>query len=236
MIFSVKRMNAIFQKDLKDLSKNIYVITALFTPIIMAIMLGNSKDTPIELHYLIINMTLVMVGSFVQSAVIAEEKEKHTLRGLMLSPATLPEILAGKSLVSFILTLITVILCSVITGYQPENIILIGIAIVISTFFYLAIGTLIGLLTRTVIEASVVIVPVFFIFGLGPILLQIVEKYPILTFVKYFPSMQLNDIAEKVQDGLGIMDVGLEFGITIAWLIVSVILTVFVFKKREMDE
>lgn len=236
MTFSVKRMYAIFQKDLKDLSKNLYVGTALFMPIIMALMLGKSEETPLDLHYLIINMTLIMVGAFVQSAVIAEEKEKNTLRGLMLSPATLPEILIGKSLVSFILTLITVILCGFIMGYQPGNSGVIGTAIIISTLIYLAIGTLIGLLTRTVIEASVVIIPVFFIFGLGTMLLQIVEKYPILSFVEYFPSVQLIYLADKIQEGLGLMDVWLEFGIIFAWFISAAILTVYVFKKRQMDE
>lgn len=235
-MFSVKRMNAIFQKDLKDLSKNLYIGTALLMPIIMAMMLGNSKGNSIELIYLIINMTLVMVGAFVQSAVIAEEKEKFTLRGLMLSPATLPEIIVGKSLVSFVLTQITLIISCMIVGYQPENMILVGFAVVISTFFYLAIGTLIGLLTRTVVEASVVIIPVFFIFGLGPALLTVVEKYPILSFVKYFPSIQLSNLAEKVQDGLGLMDVWFELGITCVWFIFAAILTVIVFKRREMDE
>lgn len=236
MTFSMKRMYGIFQKDLKDLSKNLYVGTALFMPIIMALMLGKSDETPLELHYLIINMTLIMVGSFVQSAVIAEEKERNTLRGLMLSPATLPEILSGKSLVSFILTMLTVILCSIMIGYQPENMVLIGTGIVLSTLFYLALGTIIGLMTRTVIEASIIIIPVFFIFGLGTILLSVVEKYPILSFVEYFPSVQLIFLAEKVQLGLGVMDVWSYLGVIIAWLISATILTVVVFEKGEMDE
>src|SRR5690625_408667 len=107
MTFSLKRMNAIFQKDLKDLSKNIYVGTSLLMSIILAIFYGKMGEIPIEMHYLIINLALVAVAFFVQCAIIAEEKEKNTLRGLMFSPATLPEILGGKSLVSFILTCLT---------------------------------------------------------------------------------------------------------------------------------
>src|SRR5699024_250988 len=105
MIFSFKRMNAIFQKDLKDLTKNIYVGTSLLMPVLIAFMYGGMEDISIDAHYLIINLTLVAVAFFVQSALIAEEREKNTLRGLMLSPATIPEILGGKSLVSLLMTL-----------------------------------------------------------------------------------------------------------------------------------
>src|SRR5690625_7823781 len=92
-----------------------YVGTSLLMPIILAIFYGKMGEIPIEMHYLIINLALVAVAFFVQCAIIAEEKEKNTLRGLMLSPATLPEILGGKSLVSFILTCLTIVLCAKLT-------------------------------------------------------------------------------------------------------------------------
>src|SRR5690625_3387825 len=203
MIFSFKRMNAIFQKDLKDLTKNIYVGTSLLMPVLIAFMYGGMEDISIDAHYLIINLTLVAVAFFVQSALIAEEREKNTLRGLMLSPATIPEILGGKSLVSLFTTLITIVLCAMISGYEPNNLLFIGVGIIISSFFYLALGTLVGLLARTVIEASVIMLPVMFIFGFGSFLELFVEKYSILTFVKFMPNIQLINFANKVQAGMG---------------------------------
>ncbi len=236
MTFSLKRMNAIFQKDLKDLTKNIYVGTSLLMPVVLAFMYGRMGDIGIEAHYLIINLTLVAVAFFVQCALIAEEREKNTLRGLMLSPATIPEILSGKSLVSLLITLITIVLCAKLSGYEPNNILLIGIAIIISSFFYLALGTLFGLLSRTVIEASVIMLPVMFLFGFGSFLELLVEKYPILTFVKFLPNIQLIDFANKVQVGSGIADMWSHLVIIFAWFIGTTILTVIVYKKREMDE
>lgn len=46
---------------------------------------------------MIINMALILVATYVQSALVAEEKEKNTLRGLMLSPASIFEIFAAKA-------------------------------------------------------------------------------------------------------------------------------------------
>lgn len=236
MIFSLKRMNAIFQKDLKDLTKNIYVGTSLLMPVVLAFMYGKMGDISIEAHYLIINLTLVAVAFFVQSALIAEEREKNTLRGLMLSPATIPEILSGKSLVSFLITMITIVLCAKLSGYEPNNIILIGIAIIISSLFYLALGTLFGLLSRTVIEASVIMLPVMLVFGFGSFIEIFIEKYPILTFIKFMPNIQLINFAEKVQAGSGIGNVWSHLAIIFIWFIGTAIFTVFVYKKREMDE
>lgn len=236
MTFSMKRMNAIFQKDLKELSKNMYIGTSLIMPILLAIFYGQLEEVSIELHYLIINLTFVAVGAFIQSAIIAEEKEKNTLRGLMLSPATLPEILSGKSLVSFILTCVTIVICAVITGYEPANFILIAVAIIISSFFYLALGTLMGLLSRSVVEASVVMLPGMFIFGFSSMLIGLMEKYPVLAFIKYLPNQQLIELANKVQDGQGITHIWMHLGVIFVWFIVTALLTVVVFRKREMDE
>ncbi|MEN2768858.1 ABC transporter permease [Ornithinibacillus xuwenensis] len=235
MTFSMKRIYAIFQKDLKDVTKNYFVSSIIILPIIMAFLYSRIGEVTIELHYLIINLALSSVTAFIQCAVIAEEKEKHTLRSLMLSPASLTEILTGKSLVSFILTVVTIVLCAMITGYSPTNISIIAIAIIVSVLFYLALGTILGLLSRTVVEASVIILPVIFLFGFGSMLMALVDQYPILAFVEYLPNIQLVEIAYKVEEGLGFGDIWSHLGILVAWAIVTSILTAFVYKKKEMD-
>src|SRR5690606_39173865 len=96
---------AIFQKDFKDFSRNMAVSVVIIIPPILAAIYGRMGVDSIESHYMIINIAFSMVAAFVQCCLIAEEKEKNTLRGLMLSPASTGEILAGKSLLSFILTI-----------------------------------------------------------------------------------------------------------------------------------
>src|SRR5699024_8051886 len=203
MTFSMKRMVAIFQKDLKDLSKNMFVGTAFILPFMMAFLYRNMDTNSIEEHYLVINLAFVSIAFFVQCALIAEEKEMNTLRGLMLSPATIPEILGGKSLVSFVLTVLTIIICVKFIGYQPEHLGLISIALLLSLIFYLALGTMLGLLTKTVIEASVMMLPVMFIFGFSSFVLMLVVKYPALSFAEYLPSVQLIEFAKDIQAGSG---------------------------------
>ena len=235
MNFSLKRVNAIFQKDFKDISRNSAVSITAVMPLIMAFVLGKMGNTSLEAHYMVINLTMIVVGSFVQCSLIAEEREKNTLRGLMLSPASTLEILGGKSLLSLISAMIIVVIGAFLTGYRPENIVVIAIAILFTSFFFIGLGTLLGLFAKSVMEASVIFMPFMFVFGFGSFFTMFAEKYPILKIMDYTPNMQLMEIGLKVESGVGLGGVWLNFGIIALWIIAVFTLTVVVFKKRKMD-
>lgn len=235
MNFSMRRVNAIFQKDLKDISRNSAVSVTALMPLLLAFLYGRMGDLSVDSHYLAINFTMVTVGVFVQCSLIAEEKEKSTLRGLMLSPASTLEILGGKSLLSFIATIIIVAISAYLTGYQPENLFIIVVAIILSSFFFIGLGTLLGLFSKSVMEASVIGMPFMFIFGFGSMLTMFVDKYPILKVVDYMPNTQLVHIASKVESGTGFSGIWSNFGIITLWIIAIYALAAFVFKKRKMD-
>jgi len=235
MTFSMKRVNAIFQKDFKDISRNSAVSVTALMPLILAFVYGKMDNLTIEAHYMIINFSMVTVGSFVQCSLIAEEKEKNTLRGLMLSPASTLEILGGKSLLSLIASMVMVVIGAFLSGYQPENIFVITVAILLSSFFFIGLGTLLGLFAKSVMEASVIILPFMFIFGFGSMFTMFADKYPILKVIDYTPNMQLMDIAVKVESGVGLGGVWLNLGIIALWIVGVFALTVVVFKKQKMD-
>ena len=236
MTFSMKRVNAIFQKDFKDISRNSAVSITVLMPLIIAFVMGKMNDTiAIEAHYMVINITMVVVGSFIQCSLIAEEKEKNTLRGLMLSPASTLEIIGGKSLLSLITTMIIVVIGAFMTGYRPEHIVVIAISILFTTFFYIGLGTLLGLLAKSVMEASVIIMPFMIVFGFGSMITIFADKYPILKVINYTPNVQLTEIAVKIESGVGLGEVWLNFGIIALWIIAVYALTDVVFKKRKMD-
>ncbi|MBB4822992.1 ABC-2 type transport system permease protein [Sporosarcina luteola] len=235
MTFSWKRINAIFMKDYKDFSRNLAVSMVIFLPPILAAFIGRMGAASIESYYMIINMAFGMVASYVQSCLIAEEKEKNTLRGLMLSPATTTEILTGKTLLSFVLTIVTILLSIVLAGYNPANIAIIAVAIILSTFFYLGLGTLLGLYAKSVMEASVLVLPVMIIFSFGTMIIALVEQYPILKAATYLPNIQLLEIAAKVEAGIGFGDIWLHLAIIAAWAVASFATAVVIYRKRMVD-
>lgn len=236
MNLSMRRVNAIFQKDLKDILRNYAVSFSVPMPLIVAFVLGKMNDNiAIEGHYMVISLTMVMVATFLQCSLIAEEKEKNTLRGLMLSPASTLEILGGKSLLSLIATMITVVIGALLSGYRPENILVIAIAILFSAIFFVGLGTLLGLFAKSVMEASVIIMPFMFIFGFGSMFTMFADKYPIVKLLDYTPNIQLMDIAVKVENGAGLVDLWAHFGIITIWVVFIFILATVVFNKRMKD-
>ncbi|WBX80837.1 ABC transporter permease [Virgibacillus salarius] len=228
MTFSMKRMYAIFLKDLKDLSKNMFITSSMLMPLLIAVLYSRMDELSIDMIYLVINLSFSTIGVFVQSAIIAEEKEKNTLRGLMLSPATILEIFGGKSLVTFLLTLLTIILSARLIDYEPSSISLIAIALIISSVFYIGLGTLMGLLTKSVVEASVITLPIIFLFGFSTLLQTLINTYPILSFIEYLPNVQLAELAKEVQLGAGIEDIWGYLAIILVWGIGIWLLTTLV--------
>lgn len=235
MTFSWKRVNAIFQKDFKDFSRNIAVSIVIFLPLIIAALYGRMGLDSIQAHFLNINMTFTMVGTYVQCCLIAEEKEKNTLRGLMLSPASTIEILAGKSLLSFVLTIVIALFCAYLSEYRPVNIAIVVVAIIISSIFFIGLGTLLGLIAKSVMESSVIVLPVIAIFTMGSYVTVWAEKYPLLQVADYLPNIQLIDLATKVEQGAGFGDVFSNLAVIVIWVVIVYILTAVVYKKSMVD-
>jgi len=231
----MKRVKAIFMKDYKEFSRNISIsIVIIMTPL-LALMYGKSGDNSIDNYYLIFNMTFVMVATYVQSCLIAEEKEKNTLRALMLSPANIQEILLGKSILTFLVTAFTMILCIYFIGYTPHSMSVLLIAFIISTIFYISLGTLLGLFAKSVMEASVYSFPAIGIFTVGSFARLLTDQYPILKVAQYLPNIQLIELAIKVEAGKNFVHTLPELGIILIWTIVTIIVTVVIYKKRMID-
>jgi ABC-2 type transport system permease protein len=236
MTFSWRRVSAIFIKDYKDFSRNFAVSSVIFVAPILAAFYGRMGVDSIETHYMVFNMAFVMVAAFVQCCLIAEEKEKNTLRGLMLSPATTAEILSGKSLLSFFSTIFVIGLSAFLLDYSPKNIGIVAVAIILSALFYLGLGTLLGLYAKSVMEASVLILPFMIVFSFGTFVTILAEKYPILKAAEYLPNVQLLEIAENVENQAGFADILLNIMIIAIWTIIIFAFAVIVFRKRMVDE
>ncbi|MEJ8777151.1 ABC transporter permease [Pseudogracilibacillus sp. ICA-222130] len=235
MNISMKRVKAIFMKDYKEFSRNMSIsIVILMTPL-LSLFYGKVGENTIDSYYFIFNMTFVMVATYVQSCLIAEEREKNTLRALILSPANVQEILLGKSLFTFSTTFFTMMVCIILIDYRPANISIITVAMLLSTLFYIALGTFIGLFAKSVMEASVYSFPAIGIFTVGTFIRLFSEQYPMLKIAHYLPNIQLIDIALKVEAGKGFVNVLPELGVILLWSIVAMIVTVIVYKKRMVD-
>lgn len=231
MNISMKRIQAIFVKDYKEFSRNYAVSSVVLMPIILAIFYGRIGSTSVDIYFLPINMTFSMITAYIQACLIAEEKERNTLRGLMMSPASTVDILLGKSLLVFLTTAVILSISSYLVGYTPNDIITISIAV-----FYLALGTICGLFTKSIMEASLAVLPVMVIFTFGPLVITLGESNILVKVIEWLPSTQLLRIAELSQTGANLSELLSAFIIITIWTIVAVIISMIIFKKRTKDE
>ncbi|MBD8026552.1 ABC transporter permease [Ureibacillus sp. Re31] len=229
------RIQAIFIKDYKEFSRNYAVSIMVLLPLIMAFIYNKTGVNNIQAYFLPINLAFTSVTAFVQCCLIAEEKERNTLRSLMLSPATLFDILLGKSLLVFSISAVTVLLSIFLVGYNPGNWLILGIALFLSIVFYTGLGTLGALFTKTILEASVVILPIILLFSFGPFLTVLAENIPVLKVAEWLPSTQIILLAESLEVSYTLSDVLIPIMTILIWTIIIWLSTIFLYKKRMVD-
>ena len=107
---TLRKTGALLGKDLKDLVKNPTMLICTLLPIafvlLYAQMSGGSPEESEMLSRYLVSMafciTAGMVGSMTVLTAIAEEKEKNTLRTLMLANVSAGHILASRGIVAFL--------------------------------------------------------------------------------------------------------------------------------------
>ncbi|MFD1019518.1 ABC transporter permease [Thalassobacillus hwangdonensis] len=232
-MISIQRIQAVVMKDYQDLLKNAYMLSTAVVPLFFAFIFNQGEEIQTATVYMPILLSMVIVGSFIQAAVIAEEKEKNTLRGLLLSPLNTAEIFIGKSVLSAVSSIIMIVAVIFIGNIpMPDHILLTAAAIFISLIIFISFGTILGLVSRTVMETSVMGIPVLFIFGMGDIFRTMIESEWLLDVLSYLPDQQFGQLLLQLKDG---QPVGDHFLVLTVWAVLSVTITIFIFKKRRFD-
>ncbi|KYG29428.1 ABC transporter permease [Alkalihalobacillus trypoxylicola] len=232
-MISLKRIQTIFVKDYKDLMKNSYMLTTVIIPIFFAYMFSRGEIEDAALLALPITLSLVVVGSLIQAGMIAEEKEKNTLRGLLLSPLNTSEIFIGKSLVSVIVSILVVMICIFVSGFKiPEQWWFFVLGTGINLIFFISIGTILGLLSRTVMETSVLGSPVMLLLGTSSFFTQLFPIGNLNRILDFLPEPRFALLITALNEGTSVIEHLLILGL---WAFVSIILCVIIFKRRRFD-
>lgn len=228
----MNRVMAIAEKDFKEFMRNMMLLTMPILPIVMSLIFSKTPLQGEEGKSLAILMIAICLGAVLTGTMmtmIAEEKEKNTLRGLVNSPASMLDILIGKSLVVSFFTIITIFISLIIIDVSVLTNGKMIIGFILLFLFFLFIGIAIGLAVKNVSETSVYYLPVLFLFAMAPTFSNMgFDKDNF--FVKlnsYSPTAQYNLLAQN-NDIKHIIIIGI-------WTLISFIITAFLFKKNSID-
>ncbi|MCM3611741.1 ABC transporter permease [Planococcus sp. MERTA32b] len=235
MNVSLKRIQAILIKDYKEFSRNYAISVMILFPLLFALIYRSDGGEQATMYAFVMNFSLAMLTSFVQACLIAEEKERSTLRSLMMTPASMLDVLIGKSSLVFIISAVVLAASTYLFGFESTNILLLVAALGISILLYTAIGTICGLYSKSLIEASLSVFPVLIIFTVGPFALLFEDDYPVLAVLNYLPSSQLSELLTNMEVGASGGDLYMPLVIISIWAVVVTIISFILYKKRLMD-
>ncbi|HET8846670.1 MAG TPA: ABC transporter permease [Ktedonobacteraceae bacterium] len=172
---------------------------------------------------------------------LIEEKEKKTIRMLMVSPASFTDIVLGKSLVALIYQLIftLALLGIVVMGGHSGNIALLVPFILLGSGLYLALGLLFGCIFKTTTAANgvgggigsmLILLPALLV---GPFGQLVLGNSSIGQVLKVLPTYYIADalyVALLNQDKLG--SILLDAGVLCACIVALFALAVWALRRQ----
>lgn len=176
----VRAAGAVFYKQSKDTIKNIQVLVLFFVfPIIANVMtraIPADFQTP-QFLSIFAAMHAVFTPMVATAAAISEEKEKNTLRSLILSNVSAGQYLAGVGSFLFLCTMVSGLLFLPAAG-QPDGGVYIRLmgAMAVGSSLSILIGMAVGGLADNMMSANGMAVPLGMIFAFLPMLGTLNEK------------------------------------------------------------
>ncbi|MCX7748354.1 MAG: ABC transporter permease [Clostridia bacterium] len=233
---NVKRVHAIFIKELQDIRSNLNVLAMFLIPIIFTLIYGKLiPDTPkgFGLGFGLLSL-MVMVDMFVPAMLIAEEKEKKTLGVLMLSPATPLEVFTGKGLLTFVLTLVSTFVLMAIDQNNWEHLAVILSGTILTSITCMFLGMIIGLLSQNQMATGIISFPIMLPLYMLPMLSQIGETMQFLSNLTpthhYFKILELGIDLNK-----GFAAILPHLGVIAGSLLMCLAVLLLVYRKRGLE-
>lgn len=229
---------ALFKKDWKDSMRNGAMAMLLLIPVLMGVIFKFVSVVDLGGEFILqmtVSMTLAMVPLSYLSSIIAEEKEKHTLRTLMLSGVSAGEFITSKVLVVWVLTEIVNIINYIVAGMPFGGLPMFLLITSLGSVCMLMLGAVIGVASRDQASSSVLSVPVMILLFfptamkmISPVFEAVAAFTPIERTLHLFTIWSSGgSIFSK--DGL------VSILIIVIWTAVSVLLYVWAYKKKRLD-
>ncbi|WP_080803316.1 ABC transporter permease [Arabiibacter massiliensis] len=241
----MRKTGALVAKDFKDLVKNPVVFICCLFPLAFALMYKNmmggaaeaSPEAAVHVTGFLLSTSLCitagMVAMMVSATALAEEKEKHTLRTLMLANVGAGQILASRALVSLGAIAVVDAACFFIVGGPMSSFAPYLVIGVVGSIPIVLVSLLVGLASRDQMTASLYITPVFLV-ALAPMVSMMSEEVD--NVVRYFPTGGMDSLVKlSVEGTLFTADAVAPIVITLVWIALSLAAFMLLYKRLTRD-
>ena len=164
------------------------------------------------------------------SAIIAEEKEKNTLRALMMSNVKPWQYLISIGTYIFIMCMVGTAAFAVLGGYGGEELAEFILIMIIGIILSEMIGAVIGIFSRNQMAATSLTLPIMMVFSFVPMLSMFNESIKKIAEIIY--SQQISELI----NGIGTAEISAKSVIVIAInFVVGIVLFALAFKKKGLE-
>lgn len=188
----MKNIITIIKKQLKDTLKNKTVlIQFVMFPVLGVIMVNMIQLEGMPENFFVMLFSSMYIGMAPLtslSAIISEEKEKNTLRVLMMADVTPWQYLAGTGSYVFSACILGgAVFCGLLENVTPEQRVLFLLIMAAGIIASIVVGAAIGVGSRNQMAATSVTVPVMMVFSFLPMLSMFndrIEKVAKITYTE----------------------------------------------------
>lgn len=230
----IKNIKAIFQKQIKDTYKNkVVLIQFLMLPVISIIMENSIHIEGMPEHFfakLFAAMYVGMAPLTSMAAVISEEKEKNTLRVLLMSNVKPIEYLVGVGSYIWIACMLGACVIGIGGSYRGSALFTFLAIMSVGILASLVIGAAIGTWSRNQMMATSLTVPVMSIFSFLPMLAMFNETIEKIAKAAY--TQQISILINNIDH----MKVSAEnAGVILSNIVIAAIFFGWAYKKCGLD-
>lgn len=230
----MKHISAILWKQIKDTLKNkTILIQFLMFPIMTIIMENAIEIDNMPEHFfatLFASMFIGMAPLTAMSSIISEEKEKNTLRVLLMSNVKPLSYLAGVGIYVFVMCMIGACVIGFASGYKGNVLLIFILIMAIGILVSILTGAVIGTMSKNQMMATSVMIPVMMIFSFIPMLSMFNET--IKKFGKVIYTQQISTMLNSVNQ----FEVQTEpILVIVITIVVAALAFVFAYKKYGLE-
>lgn len=231
----IHHITAIFKKTLKDMIRNkrqllFFLMFPAMTYLFYYTMREDNNMFPIV--FLPINILFCSMN--IMSSVIAEEKEKGTLRSLIFANIKPMEYFFGNGLFVLLATMISSSLFLPIIEISGINYLYFYLFVALSSICSMILGATIGIIVKNQMSANGICAPITIILGMLPTFGALNESFRNISKVLYTTRF-----ADTVAEITSKTTVTISFEIILTYIInfiICLILFAVVYKKKKLDE
>ena len=191
----MKNIGIIFRKTMKDTGKNIALLIQFIMFPLMAVIMENAiqmEDLPE--HFFVGMFAVMHIGMAplnVTTAIIAEEKEKNTLRVLLFGGVRPVEYLIGIGGYVFSACMVGSVIFAILNGYRGTEFVQFLLIMAAGILVSMLLGAVIGIQSKSQLTATTIMTPVMMVFAFLPMLSMFNDTIAKIADIVYSQQIQL---------------------------------------------